>query len=61
MEGVIRDQLVAHLQRNQLINPSQHGFMKSKSCTTNLLEFLETVTEAADRGEPLDIIYLDFA
>jgi len=61
MEGVIRDQLVAHLQRNRLINPSQHGFMKSKSCTTNLLEFLETVTEAADRGEPLDIVYLDFA
>ena len=35
--------------------------MKNKSCTTNLIEFIETVTEAADRGKPIDIVYLDFA
>jgi hypothetical protein len=35
--------------------------MKNKSCTTNLLEFMEKITEAADRGEPIDVIYLDFA
>jgi hypothetical protein len=61
MEGLIRDQLVEHLDRNKLLNPSQHGFMRGRSCTTNLLEFLETVTEATDRGEPMDIVYLDFA
>ena len=32
---------------------------KKKSCTRNLLEFLENVTEILDRGVPLDIAYLD--
>ena len=35
--------------------------MKNKSCTTNLLEFLEKVTKMVDNGDPVDIIYLDFS
>ena len=35
--------------------------MKNRSCTTNLLEFLEVITEAADSGKSIDVIYLDFA
>ena len=61
MEACIRDELVDHLTRNMLINPSQHGFMKNKSVTTNLLEFLEVVTSDIDHGHALDIVYLDFA
>jgi hypothetical protein len=61
MEGIIRDLLVNHLQKNRLINNSQHGFMKNKSCTTNLLEFLEEVTSAVDKGDPVDVVYLDFS
>ena len=61
MEGMLRDEISEHLHTNRLLHPSQHGFMKNKSCTTNLLEFMEKITEAADRGEPMDVIYLDFA
>ena len=61
MESIIKDDLMAHLDRNKLINKSQHGFMKNRSCTTNLLEFLEVITEAADSGKSIDVIYLDFA
>jgi hypothetical protein len=50
-----------HLKRNNIINNSQHGFRKGRSCTTNLLEFMETVTKAADEGKAVDVIYLDFA
>ena len=32
-----------------------------KSCTTNLLEYLEKVTKAVDEGKDVDIVYLDFA
>ena len=60
MESIIKDDLMLHLKRNNLINPSQHGFMKNRSCTTNLLEFLEEVTAKADSGKSIDIIYLDF-
>ena len=61
MESIIRDTIVNHLLDNTLINDSQHGFMKNKSCATNLLEFLEVVTSEADRGSPMDIVYLDFS
>jgi ribonuclease P/MRP protein subunit RPP40 len=29
-------------------------------CLTNILEFLETVTNYIDQGLPIDVIYLDF-
>ena len=61
MEACIRDKIVKHLEENDLINPSQHGFMRRKSCTTNLLEFLEKVTSEVDQGNALDIVYLDFS
>ena len=44
----------------KLINPSQHGFLKAKSCLTNLLCFLEEITKWVDDGSPVDVIYLDF-
>ena len=35
--------------------------MPRKSCGTNLLEFLESVTRGVDEGKPFDVIFLDFA
>jgi hypothetical protein len=35
--------------------------MRGRSCATNLLEFFEKVTFELDRGEAIDVIYLDFA
>lgn len=61
MESCTRDEIVDHLIANNLINKSQHGFMRNKSCTTNLLEFLEKVTKETDEGSPMDILYLDFS
>jgi hypothetical protein len=60
MESVLRDQMMEHLTRHNLISESQHGFMHGKSCCTNLLEFMEGVTGAVDDNKPVDIIYLDF-
>ena len=60
-ESIIKDQLINHLLENHLIKNTQHGFLSNKSVTTNLLEFLEKITEMFDNNKPLDIIYLDFA
>ena len=49
------------MERNNLFNKSQHGFVVGRSCTTQLLEFMEEATQALDRGEDVDVIYLDFA
>ena len=60
LESIIRDHIMDFLIKHKLINPSQHGFLKSKSCLTNLLCFFEEMTKWVDEGSPVDIIYLDF-
>ena len=52
--------MVNFLVRHNLLNPSQHGFLKARSCLTNMLCFLEEITKWIDVGSPVDIIYLDF-
>ena len=42
-------------------SPFQHGFVSGKSCVTQLLGFLDNLTEALDQGDDVDIIYLDFS
>jgi hypothetical protein len=60
MESIIRDKMIEHISTWKLLRDSQHGFMRSRSCLTNVLTFLEKVTEFVDDGSPVDVIYLDF-
>ena len=60
LERLIKDHMVDFLIRHKLLNPSQHGFLKARSCLTNMLCFLEEITKWIDEGSPVDIIYLDF-
>ena len=46
--------MMEFLFKHKLINPSQHGFLKARSCLTNLLCFFEEITKR------VDVIYLDF-
>ena len=61
MESMIKDKMLAHLKSNKLIGPSQHGFVPGRSCSTNLLSFLEKATKIIDDGGSIDMVYLDFA
>ena len=45
------------LIKHQLLNPSQHWFLKAKSCLTNLLCFFEEITKWVDDGSPVDVIH----
>jgi len=60
MEGIIKDAIIEHLVQNELILPSQHGFLPGRSCVTNLLAYLDEVTKALDEGVPFDVIMVDF-
>ena len=60
LEAIIRDHMMDFLIKHKLINPSQHGFLKARSCLTNLLCFFEEITKWVDKGSPVDVIYLDF-
>lgn len=57
----MRDFIVAHLESNELISRTQHGFRKGGSCLSNLLQFLDQVTKSIEEDECVDVIYLDFA
>ena len=60
LERLIKDHMVDFLVKHKLLNSCQHGFLKARSCLTNMLCFLEEITKWIDVGSPVDIIYLDF-
>ena len=59
MEKVVNRALGKHLENGVLYN-SQHGFRKGRSCQTNLIEFYDKVTEWMDKGDSVDVLFLDF-
>jgi len=61
MERFILSALTRHVKDNQGIRPSQHGFMKGRSCLTNLISFHDQVTHLLDEGKAVDVVYLDFS
>ncbi|XP_071886556.1 uncharacterized protein [Anas platyrhynchos] len=60
MEQIILRVITRHLQGKQAIRPSQHGFMKGRSCLTSLISFYDKVTRWVDEGKAVDVVYLDF-
>ena len=58
--SLIRDHIVEFLVKYKLINTSLHGFLKARSCLTNLLCFFEEITKWVDDGSPVDVVYLEF-
>ena len=40
------------------VSKHQHGFVKGKSCLTNLLETVDCVIDLLDEGAPVDILIL---
>jgi len=60
IESIIKDDMVTLLEDEGSLNPSQHGFMKKRSCLTKLLECFEEWTKALDEGYGIYVIYLDY-
>ncbi|KAK4806761.1 hypothetical protein QYF61_005557 [Mycteria americana] len=64
MEQITLSAITWHVQDNQVIRPSQHGFRKGRSCLTNLISFYDKVTHLVDEGkavDAVDVVYLDFS
>ena len=61
LERIIREDIMKHLDKNELLSRDQHGFRSGRSCCTQLLELMEIWTNMLDKGVGWDCIYLDFA
>ena len=59
MERIVRDELM--LRCGHLIDPRQHGFLKNKSCTTQLVDFCDSLSLSLNCNIRSDVIYFDFA
>ena len=55
MEQTILSTIMWHVQDNQGIRPSQEGFMKGRSCLTNLISFYDQVTHLVHEGKAVDV------
>uniref|UniRef100_A0A8B9DCC3 Reverse transcriptase domain-containing protein n=1 Tax=Anser cygnoides TaxID=8845 RepID=A0A8B9DCC3_ANSCY len=60
MEQIILGEITRHVHGIHGIRPSQHGFMKGRSCLSNLISY-DRVTRLVDEGRAVDVIYLDFS
>ena len=59
-EKIIRKVLVHHLEQNNLLCKHQHGFLKGRSCLTQLIHHIDIILKNFLKGHDTDAIYLDF-
>ena len=52
--------MVDFLEKHNLIKDTQYGFLRGRSCLTNLLEYTEKFSKWVDDESSVDVIYLDF-
>ena len=60
-EFIIRDRILSHLCKNNLMTTAQHGFTAGRSVSTNLLQCLDDWTQNLEGGFETDILYFDFS
>ena len=60
-ERLIKQELLA--KAAHLLDDRQHGFLNDKSCTTNMINFIDSVTLSLNDCSTIsvDVIYFDFA
>ena len=61
MEKIVCAAIISFLTLNNLITPQQHGFVRGRSCQTNILLCLEKWTASLDSGNSVDVAYFDYA
>jgi hypothetical protein len=60
LEKIIKQHIDKFLEINGCIKDTQHGFIKGKSCLTNLLISQHSIMNMIDEGGAVDVVYLDF-
>ena len=61
LETIVKDEVLDHLKKNNLLYKYQHAFIGKRSCTTQILEALDNWTKLLENDQTVDTIYLDFS
>ncbi|CAM4553252.1 unnamed protein product [Caretta caretta] len=61
LEKKLKEKVVKDIEVNGKWDKIQHGFTKGRWCQTNLISFFEKVTDFLDKGNAVDLIYLNFS
>ena len=61
LELLVKNKMMLHLSSMQLINPSQHGFLRSRSVVSNLIDCFHDWLGNLDIKILTDVIYIDFS
>ena len=61
LERAVHVQLVHHLEEENLLHPSHHGYRSHHSTTTALLEMYDSWVEAQERGELAGVCLVDLS
>jgi hypothetical protein len=60
LEHIIVSNIMTHLDNNDFLHKSQHGFRKFRSCETQLALFLHDILTSGESKKQVDAVFLDF-
>lgn len=60
-ENVILGVIEKYSEYNTVTGHSQCGFMRGKSCLTNLISFYDKVVHLADQGKSVRVFFLNYS
>jgi hypothetical protein len=61
MEHIITSNIMTYLENNNILYDLQHGFRKSRSCESQLLQFIQELAKNNNKIIQTDLIIMDFA
>ena len=61
MEHIIVSQIGKHLQNHNILDKNQHGFLKGRSCETQLIEFIQDMHSSLEVGKQVAVVVMDFS
>ena len=61
LEYIVSKALLSHLEANEILIDSQHGFRHSRSCETQLVLFVDKLVRSLHAGKQIDAVVMDFS
>ena len=59
LQRCIYHRLIGHIKN--MISTAQHGFLRGRFCTSQLLSVLHRISQDLDSGKQTDVLYFDVA